>query len=274
MGQHLAKTPGALPPADSATVAGVSLPAGARPLPSSDFAMHPKRAVRTSPLWLSAKPTDAIEKLVSPLIAAFPSTGLWPLVLETLEGAPERPWLAGEIDPSGASDPAHHDVSTILGAWWSNVVPSEDEDPEALAALAPFGRTFPGLAKPSKSGPVGPIAAALAEREGSLGLTSVTRPADAVAAIGWLGPINCFSDMGMLAAVLRSWEDRFDAYVIGIGFDTLTLAVGRPVDEARARAVAAEHFAVCPDAIYQGEGSIEAHAETLVDAISWSFWWD
>ncbi len=27
---------------------------------------------------------------------------------------------------------------------------------------------------------------------------------------------------------LESWEDRFDAYLVAIGFDTISLAVGRP----------------------------------------------
>jgi hypothetical protein len=81
--------------------------------------------------------------------------------------------------------------------------------------------------------------------------------------------------MGALASLLRSWEDRFGAYVIAIGFDTLDLAVLRPArTPEQARAIAAEHFASCPDNIYQGSGTLEAYAQELVDAPRWSFWWD
>jgi len=217
-----------------------------------------------------------VAKLVASLAAQFPKTGLWPAILTPLDGAPTRPWLDGEIDPSGASDPAHNDPRAVLEGWWSSAVPSEEEDdPEALAAIAPFGRSFPGLARASRLEPPAALAAGLVGLEGSLGLAAVTRPADLVAAVGWLGPINAFSDMGMLAAVLRSWEDRFDAYVVGVGFATLSLSVGRPPrDLEHARAIAAEHFAVCSDVVYQGEDSIEALAATLVDAEAWSFWWD
>lgn len=44
------------------------------------------------------------------------------------------------------------------------------------------------------------------------------------------------------------------------------------MDEAEA--LAAEHFAFCPDNVTQGCGSLRAYAESLVDAHAWSFWWD
>ena len=101
------------------------------------------------------------------------------------------------------------------------------------------------------------------------------RPADAVATLGWTGPLNHYDDMGMLAAVLRSWEDRFGAVVVGIGFDTLTVAVRRPPsDERSATAVAAEHLAACSDNIWQGPGSLVVYADMIREQPVWSFWWD
>lgn len=274
--RYVAKKPGALPPASGAEIGGVKLPEGARPTPNAGHAMHPARAKKDSPIWVSAAPVPDVARLVGALAAAFPKTGLWPVVLESLEREPARPWIAGEFDPSGASDASHNDPRSVLEGFWSAAVPSEEEDdPEALEPLAPFGRAFPGLARASRLEPPAALAAGLEGLEGSLGLAAVTRPADLVAAVGWLGPINAFSDMGMLAAVLRSWEDRFDAYVVGVGFDTLALAVGRPPrDLEHARAIAAEHFAICSDCVHQGEGTIEALAATLVDAPSWGFWWN
>jgi hypothetical protein len=68
---------------------------------------------------------------------------------------------------------------------------------------------------------------------------------------------------------------RFDAYVVGMGTDTLVLAVGRPPrDLASATAIAAEHYAFCPDNIQQGVGTIREYAESLVDETLWPFWWD
>jgi hypothetical protein len=103
----------------------------------------------------------------------------------------------------------------------------------------------------------------------------VVRPADTLAVIGWKGTVNYYSDMGALSAVLRSWEDRFDAFLVGIGFDTVTLAVGRPPSTIRAaQEIAAEHFAACSDIVYQGSGSIEEYGAEIVDDGVWRFWWD
>lgn len=109
--------------------------------------------------------------------------------------------------------------------------------------------------------------------DGRLGLVAVVRAADA--ALGWQGPVNVYQDMGRLAAVLRSWEDRFAAVVVGIGFDTLSVAVRRPpTTDADATALAAEHFAVCPDQILQGVGTIAKYAEAIKGRGEWLFWWD
>ena len=77
----------------------------------------------------------------------------------------------------------------------------------------------------------------------------------------------------------RGWAGRtrtaFDAYLVGLGFDTVTLIVGRPpADLEAANGIAAEHLAFCPDNIFQGVGSIQEYAPMLVDAHRWDFWWD
>jgi hypothetical protein len=110
---------------------------------------------------------------------------------------------------------------------------------------------------------------------GRVGLVPAVRPADAPATLGWMGPVNHCGDMGLLSAALRSWEDRFGAVLVGLGFDTMTLAVSRPPrDEKSALAIAAEHFAMCPDNVHHGAGSIEAYAADLVAQAAWTFWWD
>ena len=53
-----------------------------------------------------------------------------------------------------------------------------------------------------------------------------------------------------VAGVLRSWEDRFGAYVVAVGFATLDLVVTRPPGDAReALVLAQEHYAFCPDVL-------------------------
>ncbi|MFD9729931.1 DUF4253 domain-containing protein [Streptomyces sp. NPDC059072] len=78
-------------------------------------------------------------------------------------------------------------------------------------------------------------------------------------------------------AVVRNWEDRFGASVVAVGFSTLHLAIAAPpTDRHEALLVAAEHFAFCPDNIWQGSRpcTLAAYAERLIDAPVWEFWWD
>ena len=109
-----------------------------------------------------------------------------------------------------------------------------------------------------------------------LGLVAAARGADSIAAAGWQGPANYENDRAKLSAVLRSWEDRFATRVIGVGFAELYLSVAAPpTDHATAVHVAAEHFAFCPDNVWQGSApALDAYAKLLVDAPIWSFWWD
>jgi hypothetical protein len=87
--------------------------------------------------------------------------------------------------------------------------------------------------------------------------------------------VNYDGDPLDMSTVLRSWELRFDAYLVDLGTDTMTLAVGRPPrDLASATAIAAEHYAFCPDNIDQGVGSIREYADSLVNESAWPFWWD
>ncbi|HEY4239445.1 MAG TPA: DUF4253 domain-containing protein [Kofleriaceae bacterium] len=111
---------------------------------------------------------------------------------------------------------------------------------------------------------------------GRLLLVGCMRPADAVHALRWSGALNHESDPGRLGAVLRSWEERFGAYVVRIGLDTLTLGVERPPSAAEAPAVAREHHAFCPDNIDQSscDGDVDAYAAAIAGHPRWDFWWD
>ncbi|MEV0674942.1 DUF4253 domain-containing protein [Actinosynnema sp. NPDC050436] len=238
--------------------------------------------------WLGDGPVP--EGLWARLRAEHARSGLWPLLLDALddEEPDYRPWGNGEVAPGRMSSPAAHDPAALLARWWAEHTGEDPDDAltpgERDAVTAPYGRRWPGLApaRPVAADP-GRIADGLAEhiRAGHptvrLGLVAADRAADAVTAAGWLGPANYTQDAAELSAVLRSWEDRFGARVVAVGFATLLLAVAAPpATREEAVAVAAEHFALCPDNVWQdGEPhTLQAYAERLVGDHSWTFWWD
>lgn len=249
-----------------ASLAGVALPAG-----RLFTALERDEDAHVG--WISLEKGTRLGTTWRALAATFGQHGLWPVVLSSLNSDDGRPWLDGELGFDDGTPPERLDTAEELAAQWSQVVPLEDG---GLAAIAPFGRVFPGLA-PASSGPdaLASLVRVVDALDGRLGLVPVTRPADVPFAVGWSGPVNHYSDMGLLSAVLRSWETRFGAVLVGIGFDTITLAVERPVKDLKtATALAAEHFAICSDSVWQGAGSIEALAHELLGATRWDLWWD
>jgi hypothetical protein len=97
--------------------------------------------------------------------------------------------------------------------------------------------------------------------------------------IGWTGPVN-HAKTAPLASVVRSWEDRFGARVVRIGFDTLDLSVAAPpvtLEQCPAGRRRAQR--VLPDNISQSsadfsQNTLAAYAEQIRGKNSWSFWWD
>src|SRR3954468_4367531 len=223
--------------------------------------------------WLSDGP--APPGLWPRLRAQHTATGLWPLLLGGLDGPDDpRPWAEGEVFPAGMTSPADHDAATVLAGWWAQN--AADDEP----ALTPFGRQWPGLSdavRPEED----PDAVADAYAEEALdqrlrlGLAAATRGADALTVTGWNGPANHAYDTAVISAVVRSWEERFGARVVAVGFGTLALSVAAPpTTEEQALRVAAEHAAFCPDLVRQGAESLEAYAATILDRPTWWFWWD
>ncbi|ANH92781.1 hypothetical protein A8713_17800 [Streptomyces sp. SAT1] len=193
--------------------------------------------------------------------------GLLPVLLDLNggQGGPED-W---ELAPGETSYPGDHDAEDVLAECW----------PEWAVERA---GEWPGLAEPLSltAAPdvrAAELADALAEgrpwlKDPHLALVPARRSADIPAAIGWSGPVNHEEDVARLCAVLRSWEDRFGIRVVALGFDHLTVSVAAPpATPAEAEAVAAEHFAFCPDSVEEG---LDAYARTLTGGRSWHFWWD
>jgi len=264
---------GFLPADGAAAVAGVRLPVGKRIGPGGKSRRSPQPA-----LWVTGEFGDAAGAWLA-LRGRLGGTGLVPLLLSGLRGQPDRPWDSGELGPPAFGALAGLEAPVLLRDGWDMHVPDAEEDEEQTAALlAPFSRSFPGMA-PAASVLASP--ARLDEAVASLtepmriGLVVASRPADALVSIGWQGAGNYHETAAPLTAVLRSWEERFGATVMHVGFDTVDLLVERPAPSQQAAlAVAAEHFAFCMDNIYQGVGSISEYARELTGATRWSFWWD
>jgi hypothetical protein len=110
-----------------------------------------------------------------------------------------------------------------------------------------------------------------------LGLAMAESGADALTVMGWSGPTNYTNDTAHITAILRDWQKRFGTRTISLnGHATLTLSVATPpTNHPQALRIAAEHFAFCPDNIWQSAtNTLISHAETLVNKNAWTFWWD
>ena len=261
----------------------VALPAGRLVWPGPRDRSHAS-AVTGPAYWLSDGSVTAT--LWARLRAEHRRSGLWPMLLEGLDHEPARPWVVGEVDPEPVSDVDEHDAAGFFAKRWAAMVrPPNDEwlqelqEESGVDFLASFGRDWPGPAVPGE-----PIddPAAVADRCADqvahggtrLGLVAVDRGADALAVMGWRGPVNYVDQVSPLAAVVRSWEDRFGVRLVGIGFETLYLSVAAPpVTFEHALHVAAEHWMLCPENVEESWG-LAGYAEQICGETSWTFWWD
>jgi uncharacterized protein DUF4253 len=198
-----------------------------------------------------------------------PETGLQPVLLLDPCGLFWRPADMAKL--------AQADAAALLeGMWYEGFSPF----PRPQSPLTP---AFPGLASPAASELAATEISEALARFGSarVGLVAASRPADILAVTGWLAT-DAFQDPLPVAAVLRSWEDRFGASLVQAGPSAeLRLLVRRPprTDE-HARAVAAEIWAFADAWIDQTpEGRIDVTtlaeiAPRVRDAPIWGLWWD
>ncbi|WP_285568145.1 DUF4253 domain-containing protein [Streptomyces sp. RTGN2] len=229
-------------------------------------------------LWYADAPADL--GTWAALRASGRPVGLLPVLID---GGMRDQWPeAWDLGPARTSYPGDHDAEDVLSEYWEAYAPEElglDESAAEWPGLAPVpaeaatedpDTSAAGLAD-FLADPGGPMTGLRAA------LVPARRSADIPAAIGWSGPLNHENDVARLCAVLRSWEDRFGARVVVLGFDTMVVSVSRPpTTAAEAEALAAEHFAFCPDNIQQSTlNSLGVYAEkALLNQQTWSFWWD
>ncbi|MFJ2224350.1 DUF4253 domain-containing protein [Streptomyces anulatus] len=290
-------------PLPSLATSGLDLPPGSLVDATLDGPWHEPL------LWYADGPADLRDW--SRLRAAGRPLGLLPVLVT---GGRRDQWPEEwDLCPDDTSYPGDHDADEVLAGYWTDYAADEvapenagsdtdgtgpdtdgtgpdtdgtgsDTDgsagPGSWPGLAPVpAREAAEDADVAAAGLAGVIAADADAWLGGarMALVPARRSADIPAAIGWSGPMNHENDVARLCAVLRSWEDRYDARVVVLGFDTMIVSVGRPpatIEEARA--LAAEHYAFCPDNIDQSPPyDLGVYAEKAVlNQEAWSFWWD
>jgi len=208
------------------------------------------------------------------LASARRSAGLYPVLVGGRTDSEPHPdkW---ELDPDLASYPGDHDADEVLADLWEEYA-AEAEDAD-WPGLAPAGA--PDADPDTRAAEVTDVLVGGASplKEPRLALVPARRSADIPAAVGWCGPVNLTDDVALLCAVLRSWEDRFGVRVVALSFDQLVVSVAAPPRTlAEAEAIAAEHYAFCPDNITQSShASLRSYAESeVLGAHSWSFCWN
>ncbi|GIH65395.1 hypothetical protein Msi02_62120 [Microbispora siamensis] len=237
--------------------------------------------------WVSDQPVDDLPGKWARLQAACELTGLRPIALE---------YVDDELLPERLSDIEAVDVENYLIDSWkaycayreaARVTPvSYDEVPEGVEVPddpGPPYSVWPGLASADllHADPdlvaCEVVATEIFSDPGfatpHVALVPAPRSADIPALMGWYfdGPRPA-----ALAAVLRSWEDRFGVRVIAACHGGWKVSVAAPpTTKEQAEHLALEHLLVCPDALYQvGAWTFPEYAERILGSRIWHLWWD
>ena len=262
---------GSLPEEGELQLGSITLPAGKRVYAG----WQPPMPVA----WITAGAVPEPGRVWAALSAAREQTGLVPFLLGGLYGEPRRPWDTGEFEPpSDPSESDQIDAAEVLADRWDGEMDSDEEPEEAeewAEIIAPFGSQFPGLAPPEHTtlSPDRLDAVLGALPTARIGLVPASRPADVLPLIGWTASDQ--SDALPIAAVVRSWEDRFGARLLRVGFAEFSLLVDRPPrDFEHAQRIAAEHLAFCDECAGKGLADIASITSSLMESPIWTFWWD
>ncbi|PRY60417.1 DUF4253 domain-containing protein [Glycomyces artemisiae] len=111
------------------------------------------------------------------------------------------------------------------------------------------------------------------QSEGLLGLVRTDAGWKIPAMFPWKGSTNWELYGAEHAAVLRSWNRRFEAELVAMTYDVIELYVPRPPAPEEAIAVAGEAYAYCPDLLDSGVPTLEDLAEHMIRSKAWYFRW-
>ena len=269
---------GRLPDEGPVQIGSVSLPAGVHIVSGYGTAELPVA-------WATTEPVRDAGWVWAALSQAHAQSGLVPFVLSGIGGGTQRPWDSREFrDPDDVTELDQLDAAAVLQEEWDGrTVEAGGEDEEYVdedsaqylaEELAPFSpRPFPGLAPAEdhqlSAGELEQVLAALSPAR--VGLVPSSRPADALPTLGWNTAMTTALD---LAAVLRSWEDRFGARLLRVGFAEISVLAQRPPQTVEsAQRLAAEQWAFCDECAGQGLRDIPRISASLMSSPIWTFWW-
>jgi hypothetical protein len=261
-----AARPGAVPTARRPHLGFLTLPAGRAWVPEETYGQLPRQPVG----WVTDAGRRDAFSVAKTLAGLFPQTGLWPCLWLD----PDRPASYCSPIPRPAQVEAAR-AEVILRTQW------ERHRPEA-SWVAPLGTAFPGLADRTTSEPTSFDAFAQLEQWQAkaaavnslpnelaprLMLIPCTRPADSVARMHLIcgSTYAGVENPGDVSSVLRSWERRFAAVLVGAGPGFITLAVGAPPEsDDHALRIAAEQFALAPRHDAGAPGALKRAADELL----------
>lgn len=266
---------GGLPEDGEVRLGPVALPTGRRHWTSEDSGAGPVA-------WVTEKRVADAGRLWRELSDLHAQTGLVPFL--------EGDWvgIGGDFPFFSSFDVAeleHLSAAEVLSDLWpgQSSYPADGREegvpdsPDDAAWRLPFGLKFPGLA-PGGEAPLSQnVLAAAVDSWGDahIGLTVAARPADVLPVTGWMATAIEQPDALEMAAVLRSWEDRFGARLLQLGSGgEMWLLVERPPRTVNAAlALAAEHLAFSHES-QDGSRSVRELAAALAGAPTWRLWWD
>lgn len=219
------------------------------------------------------------------LSARGTSIGMQPFLFTGPSGGPARPWDDGDLgEPEDIAAIDEADAAQVLQQLWGASAAGENgychdrsaewREERRQESPTPFGSRFPGLA-PGVEDELDRDLIWLALHEYGpgtrIGLVPVDRSADILARTGWQGAgERCTA--AQLAAVLRSWEDRFGARVLHIGLESIRVLVARPPQSLDAAlGIAAEHLALSDSP--QEHWRVDEIASGLPGNPFWDFRW-
>ncbi|PWI12301.1 hypothetical protein DIZ27_01550 [Streptomyces sp. NWU339] len=238
-------------------------------------------------VWVADELPCDVDGVWRPLLSMQEDTELVPLLGGTFLS---RPIDLAQISAVRLEDALTSDFAEYRRRrlpWWTD--PTPEPVPEGTAPWphdpGPPFETWPGLAPATPVTDTAPSPADAAahtighliatnpyELAGcSLVLAPAQHSADIPALLGW----DAEAPLPLVCALLRSWEERFGARVVGMG-GRLFVSVARPPQTAaHADLLALEHVLSTADNIVDDPPTpFPEYAAILPQRTHWSFWWD
>ncbi len=200
------------------------------------FTHHVETATDIRLGWETNDTVDAAYTTWLALVRVFSQTGLWPIVGRLGYGT-ARPW---EQQPRRGRDVVEGGLASGSVASGPELFPSSD--------VWWF-------------------------RQGVITLVAVEHPWEAPGAGGWDLALNQPLLGADFSAVLRSWQERFGAYMLSADELVVTRPPQHPEQAVR---LAEEHRLICPydSRFHDPEERPGEYADGLIGSTRWRFWWD